>query len=97
MNKSFDSPQKGHFGVPLLCANVFAYASFIYIAAFWLAMPLSLVVPRIAMISGPQALQAMVVPVVLAGVSALLGSRLWKIALPLALLMFFFVMYANGV
>jgi hypothetical protein len=66
-------------------------------ASFWLALAFSFVpgVPR-TNLTGFQWLKIVAVAVLLAGVGAALRSRLWRIAVPLALVTFFLVMYVMG-
>ena len=47
-------------------------------------------------LTGFQWLKIMAVAVIFAGIPTALRSKLWRLALPVALVMFFFVMYVMG-
>jgi hypothetical protein len=78
-------------------ANHFAYASLVCSLSFWLGLILSYVpgAPRLDL-PGVRWLAIMGVGVVLAGVAAVLRSKLWPLAIPFALGNFFFVMHVMG-
>jgi len=78
-------------------ANQFAYASFICSLSFWLGVALSYVrgAPKLNL-PGVSWLAILGIGVILAGVAAARRSKLWPLAIPLALGTFFFVMYVIG-
>ena len=74
-----------------------AYISVSCSVSFWILIALSFV-PRLPLplLTAFQVFKIMGVSLVLANVALLLRSKLWRVALPGALLMLFFTMYVMG-
>ncbi len=86
-----------HHKVVKLTGNAFAYASLFCSAFFWINFA-SYYVPHAPKLNltGFDWFRIMAVAVILSGASVACRAKLWKLALPVALLMFFFVMYVMG-
>jgi hypothetical protein len=72
-------------------ANVFALESLLICATFWM-----LLAAQRGNLTGLQWLGLMGIAVASAVLAAILRSRLWTVALPASIAMFFFVMYVMG-
>jgi hypothetical protein len=81
-----------------LSGNPFAYASLVCSLSHWLWLALWYfpAAPKLNFLTAGYWLAISAVAIVLAGVAAALKSKLWRLAAPLALATFFFVMYVGG-
>jgi hypothetical protein len=77
--------------------HVFAYGSLLCSAFFWIDFAFYYI-PRAPQLNltGFDWLRIMAVAVILSGAAAACRAKLWKLALPVALAMFFFVLYVMG-
>lgn len=78
--------------------NVFAYVSF-FCSVSWFAISLIGMIPafsRLHKMGVFEFFKIAGVGVVFAGISAICRARLWKVALPVSLVMFLFIMYVMG-
>lgn len=77
--------------------DISAYISLSLCTAFWIDFALHFI-PGLPLpdLTGFQVFKIMGVAVLLAVGALFSGSRLWKLALPFALVMFFFTMYVMG-
>jgi hypothetical protein len=87
----------GTYGVAKIAGNGFAYASLSCSAFFWINFAFYYVpgAPKLNL-TGFDWFRIMAVAVILSGASVACRAKPWKLALPVALVMFFFVMYVMG-
>jgi hypothetical protein len=80
-----------------LAGNTFAYGSLLCSAFFWFDLVFYYIpgAPK-SNATGSDWFRIMAAAVVLSGAAAARRVKLWKLALPVALAMFFFVMYVMG-
>jgi len=80
-----------------LAGNVFAYSSLLCSVFFWIDWAFYYIpgAPKMNT-TGFDWFRIMAVAVILSGAAAACRVKLWKLALPVALVMFFFVMYVMG-
>ena len=80
-----------------LVGNLLACASLLCCLAYWVSFALYYVMGTNKLdLTGFQWFKVMGIAVILAGIATALRSRLWRVALPVALVMFLFVMYVMG-
>ena len=78
--------------------NVAAWTSLLCSASLWIVFPLSYI-PALSRLQHPTVFdffRIMAVGVVLAGIAAVCRVKLWRVAVPVAIVMFLFVMYVMG-
>ena len=77
--------------------HVFAYGSLLCSAFFWMAFAFHYI-PRVPQVNltGFDWFRIMAVAVILSGAAVACRAKLWKLALPVALAMFFFVLFVMG-
>ena len=78
--------------------NAAAWASLLCSASLWIAFPIGYI-PVFAGLQHATAFdffRIMAAGVVLAGIAAVCRVKLWRVAVPVAIVMFFFVMYVMG-
>jgi hypothetical protein len=80
-----------------IAGNAFAYGSLLCSAFFWIDLAFYYIphAPKLNL-AGFDWFRIMAVGVILSGAAVACRAKLWKIALPVALAMFFFVMYVMG-